>query len=256
MSRNSCNSCQKCQYLGKEYCDNCNEICCKNNMDSHFELFLLLDNFKNKTNLAHQELYDKCNSIQNNLKDNYSIDLNLSYDSIECCENCVNLMIQKKYEIQNKVHLIQEEINNCESNHKLNINNLNSEYKTIIKGINNIFTEEIHKFETETGNNEIKEKKIQKKNLEIFKSNIGKEKDIVLRNFIDEEKIKAKQKYIINKRKIEEEYSEEEGFKYTKKELELKNQYLTEIQKIKNYSDKIPNYNNLIDLFKLKKYIS
>ena len=251
MSRNSCNSCQKCIYLGKEYCDNCNASCCQNNMVSHGELFRLLDNFTNQINLAHQELYNKCNSVQNNLKDNYSIDLNLSYDSIECCENCVNLMIQKKYNIQNKVNSIQKEINNCE-----NIKNLNSEYNNIIKGINNIFTDEIQKFETATGNEEIKEKKMQKKNLEIFKNNIGKDRDIVLKNFIDEEKIKAKQKYINNKKKIEEEYSEEEGFKYTKKELELKNQYLAEIQKIKNYSDKIPNYNNLIDCFNLNKYIS
>jgi hypothetical protein len=225
-------------------------------MDSHYKLFLLLDNFKNKIKLAHQELYNKCNSIQRNLNDNYSIDLKIPYDSKDCCEDYVNMMIFNKYEIQNNINSIQEEINTIENNHRLNINHLNSEYKNIIKGINKIFTNEINKFETKTGNNEIKKKIIKKENLENIKSKIGQEKNIILSNFNDEEKIKAKEKFIHSKKKIEEKYNEKEVFKYTKNELELKNQYLSDIQEIKKYSDKIPNYYNLIKCFNLNKYIS
>ena len=45
-------------------------------------------------------------------------------------------------------------------------------------------------------------------------------------------------------------------FKYTENENEFKNQCLNEINKIKLYSDKIPNYENFIKLSKLDKYIN
>jgi len=255
MSRYFCIVCQKCKDSGYEYCDDCNDTRCKNNMDSHNELFFLVDDFKNKINLASQELYNKCKSIQKNLNDNYSINLKLPCDSVDCCENYLNSMIEKKYEIQNNIKNIQEEINIIENNQKLHMNNLNSEYENIIKWINNIFSDEINKFETETGNNEIKKKKIKKDNLENIKKNIDKNKKEICNSFILEETFKAKQKFINEKRKIGVKFNEEEELKYTENELNLKQQYLTEIQKIKAYSNKIPNYYDLINHLNLNKYL-
>ena len=47
----------------------------------------------------------------------------------------------------------------------------------------------------------------------------------------------------------------EEKLEYTEDELQLKKQYYDEIKKIKLYSN-IPIYNNLIESFKLNKYIN
>ncbi len=48
---------------------------------------------------------------------------------------------------------------------------------------------------------------------------------------------------------------EEEKLEYNENEIKLKNYYLNEISKIKNMSNKIPNYNAWISMYELDKYI-
>ena len=81
-----------------------------------------------------------------------------------------------------------------------------------------------------------------------------------VKSIVDEEKIKAENEFIIKQKEIDNKYNNiiinENDFAYKPEELQLQNQYLKEIRQISAYSDKIPNFNNWIQLYNLKKYIN
>ena len=65
-----------------------------------------------------------------------------------------------------------------------------------------------------------------------------------------------KEEYNKNKFEIDEELKvNKEKFEYTKEELKLKNECLNQIQKLKEYSKIIPNFQNWVESFGLQKYI-
>jgi hypothetical protein len=81
--------------------------------------------------------------------------------------------------------------------------------------------------------------------------------DEIIKDYINEEKIKLEKEFNDNKNNIDINYIyNEKELKYSQEELEKKNNYLNEIRRIKFYSDKIPNYENWIKAFKLNKYFN
>ena len=103
----------------------------------------------------------------------------------------------------------------------------------------------------------IKSKKQKVDDLTNIKDNIKIDIDGIVQSFVNEKRIEEEKKFNINKSEIDNKYAfVKKEFKYTENENEFKNQCLNEINKIKLYSDKIPNYENFIKLSKLDKYIN
>ena len=255
MSISECNSCNSCG--GK--CDACSLDCCQNNMNNHKEIYKLINDFENKIYYALQNLYDKCGEIKKNLCSKHGVNIELSNinDKIIQSEDFLNKMKIIKKELQNYNYKIKNEmeITKKEKSDKINkLNEIHLQNKNEIK----------KKFETEENKYKIYESKFE----EVIKSkkkvlnDLSKEKDSIninideiVNDFINEERKKAENEFDIRKNEIESKYIyEEKEFVYSQEELERKNQYLNEIKKIKSYSDKIPNFENWVNAFNLKKY--
>ena len=119
--------------------------------------------------------------------------------------------------------------------------------------LSNKYTRQDNKIKEEI--NSLKENKREleneKKNINII--NI----DEIINNFIGEEKIKEENEFIINKNNIDKDNEViDTKLEYTQEELDLKNTYLNTINKIKNYSKKIPCFENWMQMYNLNKYIN
>ena len=104
--------------------------------------------------------------------------------------------------------------------------------------------------------NKIQLKKEEKKNLEYCKEKIDKDKEKIINDYNEEERLKADLEFNNKINEINKNYVyKEEELEYTTKEIELKQQYLNEIQKIKSYLIN-PLCNNIIISAGLNKYIN
>ena len=248
MSRFSCNACQKCG----ENCDRCG--LCENNIITHNELFYLADNFKEIVEKANKNLFDKVLSINEKL--NYNLNDTLS---ISVAENYLNLLTNKKENIENDRKNLENEIFQITHEHLVNLEKLKVNHEKKIRDDYYEFMQkksnyyDYYKQIQNEINSSIKEKKEKKKKLEknkVYKS------DEINDNFINEKKKIFKEEYNKNKIEIDEELKvNEEKFEYTKEELKLKNECLNQIQKLKEYSKIIPNFQNCVESFGLQKYI-
>ena len=96
----------------------------------------------------------------------------------------------------------------------------------------------------------------EKKNLEYCKEKIDKDKEKIINDYNEEERLKADLEFNNKINEINKNYVyKEEELEYTTKEIELKQQYLNEIQKIKSYLIN-PLCNNIIISAGLNKYIN
>ena len=257
MSLTECNSCSACN--GK--CDNCTLEVCINNMEKHREIYKLIKDFDYKTSEALQNLFDKCMEIKSNLYNNYGINIEIYniYDTIIISEDFLNKLRIKKEEAENYIDKLKKEMENIEKEKTDNINNLNNLHQQNKKEIDKKFEEEEKKYQMNGSSNDelINSKKKIINDLIKEKDSIFIDIETIVKSFIDEERKNTEKEFDINKIEIDNNniFIEEE-FKYSEKELEKKNEYLNEINKIKKYSDKIPNYENWIMAFNLSKYLN
>jgi hypothetical protein len=230
-------------------------------MENHRKIYELKNDFCNKIDYALQNLYDKCVKIQRNLNSNYGIYIELTniYDKIIQSNDFLSKMQIKKDEIQNCINRIKNEIEIVKKEKSDKINLINNNHEQKIKEANAKFEEEKKKYEMKDPEYEekIKSKKQKVDDLTNIKDNIKIDIDGIIESFVNEKRIEEEKKLKISKTEIDNKYSYvKKEFKYNKNENEFKNQCLNEINKIKLYSDKIPNYENFIKLSKLDKYIN
>lgn len=260
MSRNDCNYCHAC---GKR-CDKCNAQVCIDNMASHRELFRLKDEFNNKVYNALQNLYEICNIIKYNLFNNYGIYIEISniYDKIVQGNDFLNKLKIKNEEILNIINNINNEINEVKIKKTEDIANLNKIHEEKMNEENSKFDEDIKQYKIiETKyENEYESKSKKKKELIKIKNEMNIDIDKIIQSFVDEERIKYEKELTINKKEIDNKYKinkiNENDFSYNKNELEMKNQCLNEIKKLKDYSDKIPNFDFFINEYGLNNYLN
>jgi hypothetical protein len=134
-------------------------------------------------------------------------------------------------------------------------NEFNYKLQTIKDSIEN--EKKIIIYEKEKENEKINPINKLKMNLEEEKEKIKKiNVDEIVNNFISEEKMKIEHESQIQKNKIDEENQfMDEKLEYTEDEKNLENNYLNIINGIKKYSNKIPYFDNWLEVYKLKKYI-
>lgn len=262
MSKDNCALCSACKGIGKSYCDKCNAICCIENMKSHNEIFYLNNIFENKVNSALNDLISKSYEIINNLS-KYYIYFSYNGNGIYECENFgdslknkYNDMNRENYELENKIEEEKIEFNrdnqNLANQHELNIEKIINDYNEAQEIIENTRIKD-NKIKEEI--NTLKENKIE---LENEKKNINNINiDEIINNFIGEEKIKEENEFIINTNNIDKDNEViDTKLEYTQEEIDLKNTYLNTINKIKNYSKKIPCFENWMQMYNLNKYIN
>ena len=249
-------NCESCNGCGGR-CDKCNASCCLNNMNSHKQLFNLSREFLNKVSKAEYDVSQKKYEINKNLCTNYQIYVYCSSSNDSFYDN-----LRSKYsDLKNDINNINNQIRNEYYTHRDRINELNRNHNQNISNLNNYFNNIKKNYER------IDEKeKVEKikKDLEDLKSKKNKENEKTkqenekkINDFIKEETMKAENNYNAKTKEIDNQNSiEEEKLEYNENEIKLRNQYLFEISKIKNVSDKIPNYNAWISMYELNKYVN
>ena len=263
MSRENCICCHACKSMNKLYCDKCDDYCCEENMKSHQEIFYLGDQFERKVKYAENELCTKSNQIRKSIIETCNINISRNNYSLNDCENFFNSM-QKVYNeldyqknefdkkiAQNKIKLEKEKIN------------LRNDYEQKIKDISDTFEKEKKSIQIEIANdNTKKEEKIKnldnsKKILEEKKVNIlQRNADKIVVDYITSEKSKIENDYQNEKKLIDEKNQMVvNNLEYTEEEKDLENNYLSIINNIKNYSKKIPFFDNWIKVYNLNKYL-
>lgn len=260
MSRYNCASCRPCKDRKYSYCDYCTASCCQDMKRDHNELYCLGDTFQYKVGEALSDLKSKCYSVINNLT-NYSVYLGF-YDAggIYDCENFLNSMRNRYNDLCSQNSRLTNDIENENNEFYRNCNSLSNQHQIDMKRISNNYSYEMAKINnsraTENKNKaQIDSLKENKKELEKEKSK--KNMDEIINKFVEEEKKKEESEFILNKNNIDKENEvEDKKFEYTQEEINLKNSYLDDIKKIKNYSAKIPYFENWMNMYQLNKYIN
>ena len=256
MSIDICESCPSCG--GK--CDKCSLACCINNMEKHKEVYKLAYDFNNIMYNVKQNLKEKCYEIKEKLYNNYGIDIEINniYDEVLQSNNFLKNMELKKEELENDIDNINNEIKKIKKEKKEKIYNLNNNHENKITEINNIYNNEKKKYLINSSkyDNEFKLKKEKINELINEKNNIYIDVDSIVESIIKKERIKEENKFEMDKNEINNKYAYiESQLSYNQDELKLKNDCLNEIRKICDYSEKIPNFYNWINLYNLNKYI-
>ena len=264
MSRENCSCCNPCKGINKIYCDNCSANCCTENMKKHQEIFYLGDQFGTKVNYAENELCTKSNKVRENIDKICNINISGNCDSLYSCENFFNSMKNvyneldyKKYEFNNKIKQNQKKLENEKKN-------LMNDYNQKLKNLNDIFDNEKINIKNEM-NNDNKKKEEKMNNLKNSKNILEEEKiDILSRNvdkividYINGEKTIIENNYQNEKNSIDEKNQlVKQNFEFTEQEKALESYYLNTINNIKNYSQKIPYFDNWIQVYNLNKYLN
>ena len=185
------------------------------------------------------QIYVYCSS-----NDSFYDNLRSKYSDLKNDINNINNQIRNEY------YTHRDRINELNRNHNQNISNLNNYFNNIKKNYERIDEKE----KVEKIKKDLEDLK-SKKNKENEKTKQENEKKI--NDFIKEETMKAENNYNAKTKEIDNQNSiEEEKLEYNENEIKLRNQYLFEISKIKNVSDKIPNYNAWISMYELNKYVN
>ena len=250
MSRDYCFSCGGCG--GK--CDKCSAQCCINNMNSHYEIYDLSNQFEKKVNSSlNDDISEKANEIRNYLNNNCGFYISYYYG-----EDFLSKLKNKKQELNRNVSDLNNEINVEENNHSSKMKEFSSKHETNIKNMNQKFQEEKNKYIYKKDDKLIKDKKDTIKNLNDEKNSIDSNKNTIIANYIRDERKKADNNFNNRKTEIERQYivNKEKDLKYNEEENNLKAEYSKNILKIKNIADKIPYYNNFIIQTGLNKYLN
>jgi len=263
MNRLYCTSCLPCKNLNLTYCDNCEKICCEENMKNHREIFYLGDQFQTKVNYAENELCSKADQVKNNLYKICNINIDESRYCLDKCENFLSSMINKYYEMGSDKNKLSNKIEKDKNEFEKDKMKLKIDFEQKLKELNESFEKEKNSIKNEINNENIK-KETEIINLNNSKINFEKEKknilnknvDLIINDFINKEKPKIEDDYQKEKNLIDEKNKLiKQNLEYTEKEKKLENDYLTTICNIKNYSKKIPYFDNWIKVYNLNKYL-
>lgn len=281
MSRENCKACSPCNRRNYPYCDNCDASCCQENMKEHAKIFCLYNNFYHNVNDAENELTTKVKKIQDNLKiiDNYlyhtfyKIQDNLHYNYIyNCpttygvsdCEDFLNNMKKKYIVMQNLEYSLNNQINQNKTNFEEEKRKISFNYEIELRKLKDSFEEKKAEIaDTKGKRNKDIEKNITtkeetKKELEDKKENI-KSTNIneIVNDYINREKPQIENEYQNQKNIIDDKNKIEiVNLEYTEEEKNLENYYLNTICNIKNYSKKIPFFNDWMKAYNLNNYIN
>ena len=263
MSKEFCTSCSFCKSINKNYCDNCQGEFCQENMKNHREIFLLFNQFPSFVSNAEKELESEAKQIKNNFYNNFSVNINQSTCSLNHCEFFFNHMktiydemIKHKNFLnnqigQNKINFEKEKINlENDLNNKFNdIDDLYKRKKILIDNLKSKWNNDIDKDIVSRKKTKIilEEKKEKIKNININE---------IVNNYIEEKKSEMLNDYEYKKKQLDEQNKKEiENMEYTKEDKYLESYYLNIINNIKNYSKKIPYFDNWMKVYNLNKYI-
>jgi len=264
MSRLGCKACSPCNRRNYSCCDNCDASCCQENMKKHAEIFCLYDNFGNNVYDAENELKKKAKNIKDNLSNNNNINISCCTCCVSHCEDFLNNMKNKYNVMQN----LEYSLNNQISQNKTNFENEKKKiyfYKEIeLRKLKDSF--EVKKAEiadTKGKRNKDIEKNITtkeetKKDLEDKKENI-KSTNIneIVNDYINREKPQMENEYQNQKNIIDDKNKiATANLEYTEEEKNLENYYLNTICNIKNYSKKIPFFDDWMKAYNLNNYIN
>jgi len=263
MSRLNCKACSSCKRRNYLYCDDCDASCCRENMKKHAEIFCLYDNFDNNIYYAENELTKKVRKIQNNLYNN-DIYIDPTTFCVRHCEEFLDNMKNKYNALQNFEYSLNNQINQNKTNFEKEKNKIYFYYEIELKKLENSF--EVKKAEiadTKGKRNKDIEKNITtkeetKKALEDKKENI-KSTNIneIVNDYINREKPQMENEYQNQKNIIDDKNKiATANLEYTEEEKNLENYYLNTICNIKNYSKKIPFFDDWMKAYNLNNYIN
>lgn len=264
MSRDNCSICSPCKNINLNYCDKCTASCCQENMKKHREIFYLNDNFSSNVNYAENELTDQAQKTKDNLSKDYNINIGYCTCCVSHCEVFLDSMKSKYNEMKNHENSLNNQMKQNETkfeNEKIIISN-----NLIVKlrDINNSCEQkkrEITNIKEKKNKDIIKNlttQKQKKKNLENKKENI-KNTNIneIVNDFINGEKPQMELEYQKKKNLIDDKNKiSTVNLEYTDEEKNLENYYLSTICNIKNYSKKIPFFDDWMKAYDLNKYIN
>lgn len=258
MSKEVCMSCQACG--GR--CDQCSLDCCIKNMNNHDEIFYLASQFPNKVYSAEGQLQTESNKIKNELQQK-QIFLNGNTCCLSHCEGLLNEMQNKCNEFSNKNKELDYKIEAEKKSFKQEEKNMADEYNEKINCLKNFQEKEKSWYDKE-----IEKEKLKSKELATLKESINdlnKERENIINtnmneianNYINEEQPKIEIEFENGKKSIDEKNKIIiPNLVYTEEEKKLENDYLNTINNVKNYSDKIPYFDNWIAMYDLKKFIN
>ena len=268
MSRENCVACSQCKGIDKYYCDNCTAVCCQENMKKHREIFYLNDNFSSNVNKAEKELMEKAKESIDNLKKNYNIYISEYYyyseDCLNCCEICLIRMKNKYNEMQNLKNSLNSQIEQDKTDFENEKRILSNDLRQKLRDIKNSYDKNKQEIRNtkEKKNNDIVaniiSKRQTKKNLEKNKESIKKGNiNEIVNDFINRKKQMIEYEYQYKKNLIDKKNQiRTANLEYTEEEKNLENYYLNTINNIKNYSKKIPFFDNWMKVYDLDKYIN
>jgi len=264
MSRDNCSCCSGCKGINLTYCDKCSASCCIENIKNHQEIFYLGDQFETNVNYAENELCTKSNQVRENIDKKCNINVSGHNYSLNDCENFLNSMKNVYNELEKK----KFEFNIKIARNKVNLESikeyLRNDYRQKLKNISDSFYEEKISIQNEIENDN-KNKKEKIKNLDNSKKILEEEKvnilqrnvDKIVVDFITGEKSKIENDYQNEKQLIDEKNQlVKQNLEYTEEEKALESDYLSTINNIKNYSKKIPFFDNWIKVYNLNKYLN
>lgn len=229
-------------------------------MISDKELFQTNDNLKIQLDYAINELCNKSCEVFNKLKNFHHIYINYKADfsNLNDCEGFVDQLKEKVKEERNTKNNIEERISKILNDDEEKKNKLKSDYEMKKAELEQEVIEATKESENLVF---IEEEKLQKKieekeNLVESMNDLGQDQDLIIQNYERDELIKADSEYNKSIEELNKKYIfKNEKLEYTKEEIQLKNQYFEEIQKIKSYSEN-PFYDNFITSFGLNKYLN
>ena len=263
MSRENCKACSPCNRRNYPCCDNCDASCCQENMKKHEEIFWLCVKFYHNVDDAENELTTKATKISDNLKiiDNY---LYHTFYTVINCEDFLNNMKYKYNVMQNLEYSLNNQINQNKTNFEEEKRKISFNYEIELRKLKDSFEEKKAEIaDTKGKRNKDIEKNITtkeetKKELENKKENI-KSTNIneIVNDYINREKPQIENEYQNQKNIIDDKNKIEiVNLEYTEEEKNLENYYLNTICNIKNYSKKIPFFNDWMKAYNLNNYIN
>ena len=263
MSQEYCKACAPCNERNYDHCDNCTASCCQDNMKMHMEIISLNDNFYRNVNDAENELIKKAKEIEDKLSKDYNIYIShCNYsDHYECffnnMKNKYNEMQNLEYSLnnqmnQNKTNFEEEKINI--SHHfeikLIELNDSCEEKKREITDTKGKRNKDIEKYLTKK---EKTKKKLEDKKENIKSTNINE----IVNDYINREKPQMENEYQNEKNIIDDKNKTATvNLEYTEEEKNLENYYLNTICNIKNYSKKIPFFDDWMKAYNLNNYIN
>ena len=295
MSRENCKACSPCNRRNYPCCDNCDASCCQENMKKHEEIFWLCVKFYHNVDDAENELTTKvkkisdnlkiidnylfhttygvsvCEDFLDNMKNKYNVMQKLEYslnnqinDGVSHCENFLDNMKNKYNVMQNLEYSLNNQINQNKTNFEEEKRKISFNYEIELRKLKDSFEEKKAEIaDTKGKRNKDIEKNITtkeetKKELEDKKENI-KSTNIneIVNDYINREKPQIENEYQNQKNIIDDKNKIEiVNLEYTEEEKNLENYYLNTICNIKNYSKKIPFFDDWMKAYNLNNYIN